>query len=338
MQEHICKIVGSLVFDYSDNDIPPLVHKQPGGAPPKKYGVLMENCPLGTLQDIMDRSLGGQNNLTFVETMTILQQVASALASLHDAGIAHRFVLADNVFIKERRPKMIVKLANFSYSYDARTNESPIRRTMQEPAIGGRLNHYLPHRIPGADPDDEDTYVAGDIYMLGLLAMQLFYQPRPRGYPNRFGCWGVPHAQIMTALASTTIRNTSIGPILTALLATNPEDRVSAKQAWVIFTHLAEEFHTKECQPGCACVLSQNPEASPDAWPENYHPTRGWAHGERKSINRRIPCNDGDDGPAEATSVGDGTEERPKQAESYAGERHEASTDAVSGAGVIAGG
>lgn len=57
--------------------------------------------------------------------MTALQQVTSALSSLHKGNIAHRCVLIDNVFIKSRSPDLEsidVVLGNFAYAYDFTTN------------------------------------------------------------------------------------------------------------------------------------------------------------------------------------------------------------------------
>lgn len=242
--------------------------------------ILMEKAPLGDLKGWPIRT-----PLSYLEKMMALQQVSGALSSLHEAGIAHRCIEMSQVFVRTRYPAIDVVLANFSYAYDATTNESPVQRTMAEPGLHRRFPGPPAHQpqIPGSDREDESTYAATDIYQLGLLALDMFYD-RPPNIVDTW--WAAPHDYILAFLSA---RENSLSIILrNALLATNPEERVSAKQCWVMFTHMLEEL-----QPRVPNLVSQNPEAAPDAWPEEYHPTRGWSHESRRLINRRIPASSG---------------------------------------------
>ena len=101
------------------------------------------------------------------EALAILLELCDVLSAAHAAGIVHRDLKLDNVFLLDRPPNGI-KLLDWGfarYLYE----EDPFRGM-----IAGTLTYAAPEQFRG-----EDITPATDVYSLGILAYQLLLGAPP---------------------------------------------------------------------------------------------------------------------------------------------------------------
>jgi alpha-tubulin suppressor-like RCC1 family protein/tRNA A-37 threonylcarbamoyl transferase component Bud32 len=99
--------------------------------------------------------------------VSILRQVASALAAAHRLGIVHRDVKPENIFIDAEGKAL---LADFGV---ARSMSGDTQLTMHGVAIG-TPSYMAPEQIDGDNLDGR-----ADVYSLGLVAWEMFTGHRP---------------------------------------------------------------------------------------------------------------------------------------------------------------
>ena len=97
--------------------------------------------------------------------ISLLQQVCEGLAGAHDAGIIHRDINPDNIFIEAGQGGIRVKLLGFG---SARVPTSEGKATLSGLALG--VPEYMAPEVGMGRP----ASVASDIYALGCVAYELF--------------------------------------------------------------------------------------------------------------------------------------------------------------------
>ncbi len=105
-------------------------------------------------------------------TVKIATQIASALQAAHNAGIVHRDLKSENVFLTDRNDALDhVKVLDFGISKFLEGGDTRTRRGM----IMGTPEFMAPEQI--SHPDDVDARV--DIYALGVILYEMLAGRRP---------------------------------------------------------------------------------------------------------------------------------------------------------------
>ncbi len=112
-----------------------------------------------------------QRTLTFQDRLTVLRNVAQGLKVAHSAGVYHREVSSDNIYLK---PDGFALLANFGKSYYTDTNRQghTVFPTLREE----ELTAYMPSEM--ARPHDADART--DVYGWGMTAYETLVGHLPR--------------------------------------------------------------------------------------------------------------------------------------------------------------
>ncbi|MDB5389663.1 MAG: Serine/threonine-protein kinase [Planctomycetaceae bacterium] len=100
------------------------------------------------------------------ELLTIGQQIAEALRAVHAAGIVHRDVKPDNIFLTNRHGGIRAVLLDFGIAV-----ESEARRTLSQAALAG-TPIYLPPADEWERPDQESMR-SNDLFMLGKTLFEM---------------------------------------------------------------------------------------------------------------------------------------------------------------------
>ena len=133
-----------------------------GKLPDGRSFFVMEWLQGETLRERMQRSL------SLPEALEILEQVATALQAAHDAGVLHRDLKPDNVFLQAQKnapPK--VKLLDFGLAKLQGGGETRMDRTRTGVVMGTPL-YISPEQAKGIKVD-----LAADIYSLGAIAYEM---------------------------------------------------------------------------------------------------------------------------------------------------------------------
>src|SRR5262249_37609633 len=102
------------------------------------------------------------------ETLTVLAQVAHALAHIHAAGVLHGDVKPENILITRRDGQPWAKLTDFGLPRITDAQSSPDAYTM------GTLAYAAPELLTGRPYGP-----AGDVYALGVTGYELLSGRRP---------------------------------------------------------------------------------------------------------------------------------------------------------------
>jgi serine/threonine-protein kinase len=133
-----------------------------GKLPDGRSFFVMEWLQGETLRARMRRSL------SLAEALDILEQIATALEAAHDAGVLHRDLKPDNVFMQQQRggaPK--VKLLDFGLAKLQGNDSGGIEHTRTGVVMGTPL-YLSPEQAKGVKVD-----LAADIYSLGAIAYEM---------------------------------------------------------------------------------------------------------------------------------------------------------------------
>ena len=102
----------------------------------------------------------------------IAQQIASALHAAHNAGIVHRDLKSDNVFLTDKDDALDhVKVLDFGISRFLETEDESTRRGM----VMGTPEFMAPEQITAPDAVDKRA----DIYALGVILYEMLTARRP---------------------------------------------------------------------------------------------------------------------------------------------------------------
>ena len=141
--------------------------------PPKRYYLVMEYLDGETLSQRLQRAA-----VPLGSALRILIQLCDALECAHQAGVVHRDLKPDNVFLVDRRgQKDFVKLVDFGI---ARLREGgKARSTTQVGILIGTPEYMSPEQCEGRAVD-----ARSDLYALGIIAFRLATGRLPFQPPN----------------------------------------------------------------------------------------------------------------------------------------------------------
>jgi serine/threonine-protein kinase len=125
--------------------------------------MLLEYVPGKTLSDCI-----AAQNLDLKAKLTILQQLATALAYIHQAGIVHRDIKPGNVLVE--RERLTVKLSDFGV-LKAQAADLELTKTGSNV---GTAYYMAPEQIRAEAID-----ARADIYSFGVLTFELFTARKP---------------------------------------------------------------------------------------------------------------------------------------------------------------
>ena len=123
------------------------------------YFIAMEEVQGRTLADI----LKSNKQLTAKQAAEIASEVAAALGSAHDGGVAHRDIKPANILIGSNGQ---VKVADFGI---ARAMNAPTEDNLtQVGSVMGTATYFSPEQAQGAQPDPRS-----DLYSLGIVMYEM---------------------------------------------------------------------------------------------------------------------------------------------------------------------
>ncbi len=193
----------------------------------------------GTAYIVMER-LNGESLAEVVargpmdvdRAITLMSQIARALARAHDLEIIHRDLKPENVFICKREDSEVAKLLDFGIAksrFDSRlTNQGELFGTPQ---------YMAPERITGKDPG-----AASDLYALGVVFFEMLTGELPFNAPDiatffvKHMSEPPPHVRLKNPKVPE-----ELDGLIIALLAKDPKERpVDAHRVYQDLTGLME--------------------------------------------------------------------------------------------------
>jgi eukaryotic-like serine/threonine-protein kinase len=136
--------------------------------------MIMELLHGETLQARIDRE-----PLSLEDTVSVVIQVCRALAAAHAAGIVHRDIKPDNVFLHQRpRMRPMVKVLDFGVS-KAREGTARDGRITRQGQILGSPEYMSPEASRGEEVD-----ARADVYAVGIMLYQLLCGDVPFRHEN----------------------------------------------------------------------------------------------------------------------------------------------------------
>jgi serine/threonine-protein kinase len=134
-----------------------------GTLPDGRSFFVMEWLEGESLRDRMQRPLA------FAQALEVLESIATALQAAHEAGVVHRDLKPDNVFLARVKgsPAPRVKLLDFGLAKLQGSSEGAVNHTRTGIVMGTPL-YLSPEQAKGAKVD-----AATDIYSLGAMAYEM---------------------------------------------------------------------------------------------------------------------------------------------------------------------
>jgi serine/threonine protein kinase len=137
--------------------------------------LIMELLRGKTLQARMD-----QGRATADEVVSIMTQVCRALAAAHSAGIVHRDMKPENIFLTQRPGgRLVVKVLDFGISKAARESSLRDGRITKQGQLLGSPEYMSPEASRGDEVDPR-----ADIYAVGIMLYELLCGEVPFRHEN----------------------------------------------------------------------------------------------------------------------------------------------------------
>ncbi|GAA1276781.1 hypothetical protein GCM10009677_33270 [Sphaerisporangium rubeum] len=208
------------------------------------HAIVMELVTGETLRDAMARDAFDADR-----GMTLLGQVASALAAVHAAGIVHRDLKPENVLVTWRGGEPWARLTDFGVALVA--DGQVLTRVSQ---LVGTPAYLAPELAQG-----RPAGTAVDVYALGVMAYELLAGRRPF-------TGDTPMALLRAHLEDEPARpggvNDEVWRVLSACLAKRPQDRPQAEPLAGDLTRL--RGRTGALPPGAPPPIPPSVTPSPD--------------------------------------------------------------------------
>jgi serine/threonine-protein kinase len=204
----------------------------------------------------------------------IAQQIASALHAAHNAGIVHRDLKSDNIFLTDKDDELDrVKVLDFGISRFLEAEDEQTRRGM----IMGTPEFMAPEQITA--PQDVDR--RADVWALGVILYEMLTARRP--FSNDDNPQTLLHRIVHNATPPLQRAEVPHGLgelILTKLLAKDPNDRlqsmVDVESALMSFSTLSDARGSRR-MPRSDLDLARNSTTIP-------RPTHGVQAGDASSV------------------------------------------------------
>ncbi|MEZ4409094.1 MAG: serine/threonine-protein kinase [Polyangiales bacterium] len=150
-------------------DHPHVVRVLDHGLDERRPWIVMELLTGETLEAVIAR-----RRLTHAEVARVVGQVAEALDVAHAAGVVHRDLKPDNVFVLEGRDPVDVKVLDFGFAKVADRLAAGADLTAANALLGTPL-YMSPEQIRSSKDVDRRT----DVWSLGVLAYELLAGEAP---------------------------------------------------------------------------------------------------------------------------------------------------------------
>lgn len=188
------------------------------GAIDSTYYIAMEYVQGRTLAEILHK----HERLSVLQACDIALDVASALASAHQAGVVHRDIKPANIIVSATGQ---VKVADFGI---ARAIGSAVEQGLtQTGAVMGTATYFSPEQAQGGQPDPRS-----DLYSLGVIMYEMLAGEPPFTGENAIS---IAYKQVHSMPVSLRTRNPEISPAFNAIvmkcLAKEPDRRYTTAMA-----------------------------------------------------------------------------------------------------------
>jgi eukaryotic-like serine/threonine-protein kinase len=192
------------------------------------YGVLSTEGAYLVMElvrgDSLGRILKRDGPLSPPSAADWLDQVLAAVGAAHGAGVIHRDLKPDNIFIAQEDEGRIAKVLDFGLAKIARGGDGSGEDTgMTTPgAVLGTFGYMSPEQLSGEHVDERT-----DLFSLGVIAVEMITGRRPFG--------GNSYHEHLTAILQNTFQLKGEGPeveklneVLQSCLAKEPTDRFAS--------------------------------------------------------------------------------------------------------------
>ncbi|MBK7995634.1 MAG: protein kinase [Blastocatellia bacterium] len=194
----------------------------------------------------LEKELTKKRTLSLERCVEILLPVCNALSKAHSAGIIHRDIKPDNIFLHKGANGEIVKVVDFGIAKllgDAASNK--VDTLTEAGCIIGTPVYMAPERLSGKPYDGK-----ADVYSLGVMLYELLIG-HPPFQASKEDFWSIISLHLTETPRSMTEQNPKISPevekVIFQALAKNPNERPTTKElaekfACVVgFKHLLDE-------------------------------------------------------------------------------------------------
>ncbi len=219
-------------------------HRLPDGS----LALLMEHVPGRNLKEV----LRGEGPLSVQRTVSVLRDVASALAYAHRRRIVHRDVKPENIYIDEEVGA--ARLADFGV---ARPWDQDARLTLPGASLGTPA-YMSPEQIDGKEVDGRT-----DVYSLGLVGYEMILGHHPWEGENVFTIIFKQKNEELPIDVLNLVDAPVLARTLERALAKDPDSRPESAMAFL--EELAEESFTEgQTFPTGPSIDSRAPLPTPD--------------------------------------------------------------------------
>jgi alpha-tubulin suppressor-like RCC1 family protein len=146
-----------------------------GSHHPKRASNPDEVIPFLTMEflhgETLDRKIAREGKLDPAYVATLLPQIIAGVSAIHAAGIVHRDIKPQNMFLLPGSPERLV-LTDFGLARGLEANRSG--QSMTGPVVVGTLDYMAPEQLEGKPPTP-----AFDIYALGVVIFEMLTGRKP---------------------------------------------------------------------------------------------------------------------------------------------------------------
>jgi alpha-tubulin suppressor-like RCC1 family protein/tRNA A-37 threonylcarbamoyl transferase component Bud32 len=147
---------------------------------PKKSVNLGDATPFLTMEflrgETLDQRIAQQGKLEPAYVAKLLPQIVAGLSAIHAAGIVHRDIKPQNIFLLPGPPERLV-LTDFGLARGAETTASG--QSMTGPLVVGTVDYMAPEQIEGKPPTP-----SFDLYALGVVIFEMLTGRKPFSGPT----------------------------------------------------------------------------------------------------------------------------------------------------------